>query len=187
MILMNRFPAHKIEKGKNRSGTLVGVSSLLLGFLILSFCSCSIYSFKDVTIPPDVKTIHIGYIENKARYVNPQLSPQLTDQLKQKVNNQTRLSQVESGADWDVTAYVSSYDISTASVSNQKSATNRLTVAVHITFKDSKNEKNNYEADVSRSFDFDANTSFSQAEPALLQQILTSFPDDIFNRLFSNW
>ena len=161
--------------------------AMLSSCLIFLFSSCSVYSFKDISIPPDVKTIHLGYIENKARYVNPSLSPQLTDKLKQKINNQTKLVQVESGADWDVTAYISSYDISTASVSNQRSATNRLTVAVHLIFKDSKDEKKNYEADVSRNFDFDANTSFSQAEPALLQQILTTFPDDIFNRLFSNW
>jgi hypothetical protein len=158
----------------------------LVPFLFLLH-SCGVYSFKDVSIPPDVKTIHIGYIENKSRYVNPQLSPQLTDKLKQKINNQTRLTQVETNADWDVAAYVSAYDISTATVSNQKSATNRLTVGVHITFKDSKDEKKNYEADVTRNFDFDANTSFSSAEPAILQQILTSLPDDIFNRLFSNW
>ena len=182
MILMNKI------SGLKKINLTAGNCLLLLAPCILFFfSSCSIYSFKDVTIPPDVKTIHIGYIENKARYVNPQLSPQLTDKLKQKVNNQTRLTQVESGADWDVSAYVSSYDISTAGVSNQKSATNRLTVAVHIIFRDSRDEKKNYEADVTRNFDFDANTSFSQAEPALLQQILTSFPDDIFNRLFSNW
>ena len=170
----------------NRTRRTIASLMLVLSSFLL-FTSCGVYSFKDVSIPPDVKSIHIGYIENRARYINPQLSPQLTDKLKQKISNQTRLAQLESGADWDVSAYISSYDISTASVANQKSATNRLTVAVHITFKDSKDEKKNYEADVSRNFDFDANTSFSQAEPVLLQQILTTFPDDIFNRLFSNW
>ncbi|MBS1949007.1 MAG: LptE family protein [Bacteroidetes bacterium] len=176
---------NKVDTIKNFSST--GSAMLIAVLFSFAVYSCGIYSFKDVSIPPDVKTIHLGYIENKARYVNPQLSPQLTDKLKQKINNQTRLTQVESGADWDVSAYVSSYDISTASVSNQKSATNRLTVTVHITFHDSKDEKKNYEADVSRNFDFDANASFSQAEPGLLQQILTTMTDDIFNRLFSNW
>lgn len=176
------------KKNRNKkSFRFIGKSFLFLVPCFFLFTSCGVYSFKDVTIPPDVKTIHIGYIENKARYLNPQLSPQLTDRLKQKINNQTRLTQVESNADWDVSAYVSSYDISTAAVSNQKSSTNRLTVAVHITFRDSKDEKKNYEADVTRNFDFDANTSFSSAEPALLQQILDSMPDDIFNRIFSNW
>ncbi len=177
---------NKISIAKNKNFSARNYFLCLLAYASL-LSSCGVYSFKDVSIPPDVKTIRFGYIENKSRYVNPQLSPQLTDQLKQKINSQTRLRQVESGGDWDVTAYISNYDISTAAVSNQKSATNRLTVGVHIIFKDTRDEKKNYEADISRNFDFDANTSFSVAEPALLPQILTTMTDDIFNRLFSNW
>ena len=61
---------------------------LLLATIFYSGC----YSFKDVSIPPEVKTVHVNYIENRATYVNPQLSPQLTDRLRQKINNQTRLT-----------------------------------------------------------------------------------------------
>jgi hypothetical protein len=162
-----------------------GLMIIILNFLL---SSCGIYSFKDVSIPADVKTIHLGYIENKARYVNPSLAPQLTDQLKQKINNQTRLTQVQtSDADWDVNASITAYDISTAAVSNQKSSTNRLTVTVHISFKANKGSVKDYEADVSSNFDFDAGTSFSQAEPALIQQIIPAMTTDVFNRLFSNW
>lgn len=45
---------------------------------------CGIYSFRDAVIPENVKTIKIGFVENKARYVNPQLAPLLTDKLMQK-------------------------------------------------------------------------------------------------------
>src|ERR1700742_2478004 len=72
--------------------------------------SCSVYSFKDVSIqPPNAKTIHIGYIENKARYVNPLLSPQLTDKFKTKISTTvSKLTSVESAdADFDVAAYIS--------------------------------------------------------------------------------
>src|SRR5580698_7288393 len=86
-------------------------------FLLFAFylSSCGVYSFKDVSIqPPNAKTIHIGYIENKARYVNPLLSPQLTDKFKQKVSSQvSKLSQIESSsdADFDIVAYISGYDV----------------------------------------------------------------------------
>src|ERR1700693_730449 len=72
----------------------IWVRALAVLSALILFGSCKIYSFKDVSIPNEVKTIHINYIENKARILNPQLSPQLTDQLKQKINNQTRLTQV---------------------------------------------------------------------------------------------
>ncbi|MBA4168407.1 MAG: hypothetical protein H0X41_12840, partial [Chitinophagaceae bacterium] len=55
---------------------------LLAGLICFSGC----YSFKDVSIPPEVKTVRVNYIENRATYINPQLAPQLTDRIRQKIN-----------------------------------------------------------------------------------------------------
>ena len=38
-----------------------------------------------IAIPEEVKTFRVNYLENKAPYVNPQLSPALTERLKQKI------------------------------------------------------------------------------------------------------
>ena len=93
------------------------------------------YSFKDVSIPPEVKTVKIGFIENKARYVNPQLSPRLTDRLQQKITGQTRLTRTNNDdAHYQISGYISQDNITTAGISNQTAATNRLTIGVHITF-----------------------------------------------------
>ena len=166
------------------------------GILLVLICfpgsSCKIYSFKDVSIPPEVKTIRLGFIENRARIVDPQLSPQLTDKLKQKINNQTKLTQVQSdNADYDVTAYVSDYSVSTSGVSAQAAATNRLTVSVHIALKNRLNDQKlgtpDFETDITRNFDFPASQSVNDAQAALTPQIVDNMTDDIFNRLFSNW
>lgn len=168
----------------------------LLLFIVCcaGLASCKIYSFRDVSIPPEVKTIKINFIENKARYVNPQLSPQLSDRLRQKINNQTRLSQVQGDdAHYEVSSTITGYDVSTAGVSNQQAASNRLTVTVHITFVNHLDPTGktvtpaNFEADVSYNLDFSANLSLQQAEAQLLPDILTNVTDAIFNRLFSNW
>jgi hypothetical protein len=154
--------------------------------LTAAFSSC--YSFKDVSIPPEVKTARINYIENRATYVNPQLSPQLTDRLRQKINNQTRLTLVTGDdADYDIRGEVRSYALSTAGVSDQQAATNRLTITVHIVFKNRLDEKANFEADISRNFDFNANLSLQQAEAQQMEDILKNLSDEIFNRIFSNW
>ena len=154
--------------------------------------ACGVYSFKDVSIPPEVKSIHIGFIENRARYVDPLLSPQLTDKLKQKISSQTKLTQIQTeDADYAVSAYVSAYDITTAGVSNQAASINRLTVSVHLALKNRLNEQKlgtpDFETDISRNFDFPASQSFTDAQVALLPQILQQLTDDMFNRLFSNW
>jgi len=183
------------EVGKQISapGKLFSIPAIVcvLGFSFF-LSSCKVYSFKDVSIPKEVKTIRISYIENKARFVDPQLSPQLTDKLKQKINNQTSLTQVQNdNADYDVSGYISAYDVTTAGVSNQQAATNRLTVSVHIIFKnklaDQKIGTPDFEDDVSRNFDFSATLSLSDAEAQLTGNIVTNMTDEIFNRIFSNW
>jgi hypothetical protein len=166
--------------------------ALLAVTLIFPLASCKIYSFKNVSIPDEVKTIRINYIENKARYVDPQLSPQLTDQLKQKINNQTRLTQIQgSDADYDITGYISDYSLSTSGVSAQQAATNRLTVSVHISLKNRLADKKigtpDFDADVSRNFDFSASLSLSDAQAQLTGTIVSNMTDEIFNRIFSNW
>ena len=52
---------------------------LLVLFVMSLLSGCKIYSFNGASIPPEIKTVRVQYIENKARYSNPQLSPQLTD------------------------------------------------------------------------------------------------------------
>jgi hypothetical protein len=169
----------------------LGKSICLLFSLMLLF-GCGVYSFKDVSIPPEVKSIHIGFIENRARYVDPQLSPQLTDKLKQKISSQTKLTQIQTeNADYDVSAYVSAYDITTAGVANQTASINRLTVSVHLALRNRLNEQKlgtpDFETDISRNFDFPASQNFTDAQVSLLPQIVQQLTDDMFNRLFSNW
>jgi hypothetical protein len=178
----------------NRTGLRYNYIGLVILSATICFAtdSCKVYSFKDVSIPPEIKTIRIGFVENRARYVDPQLSPQLTDKFKQKVASQTKLIQVPGdNADYDVTAYVSDYTISTSGVSNQQAATNRLTVTVHLALKNRLNDQKlgtpDFETDISRNIDFPASTALADAESSLTPQLTDQMTDDMFNRLFSNW
>ena len=172
---------------RGRTGDFAFIACLLV--LIITFIGCKVYTFKDVSIPKEVKSIHISYIENKAQYVDPQLSPQLTDKLKQKITNQTRLTQLQTDdADYDVQGYVSSYNVTTAGVSNQQAATSRLTVSVHLIFRNKLPVgTKDFEEEVSRNFDFSANLTISDAQAQLTPTIVSNLTDEIFNRLFSNW
>jgi predicted oxidoreductase len=152
----------------------------------MAFTGC--YSFKDVSIPPEVKTFRINYIENRARYINPQLSPQLTDKLRQKIIGQTRLNGVTTDdAHYDIYGQVTGYNVTTSAISEQQAAANRLTVTVHLNFKNTLDPTKNFEADVSRNFDFSASLTLPQAEAQLNETIIKNMVDEIFNRIFSNW
>ena len=164
----------------------IHIASILL--FVIAITSCGIYSFKDAVIPENVKTIKIGFIENKARYVNPQLAPLLTDKLQQKILGQTKLTRTNSDdAHYQIYATITNYDpTQTVGVSERQASTNRLTVTVHVVLKKTLDNKEQ-EFDVSRNFDFSANLSLSQAEAQLMDDIVRNISDDIFNQIFSNW
>ena len=162
---------------------------LLVLFVISLLGGCKVYSFDGANIPAAIKTVRVQYIENKARYNNPQLSPQLTDKLRQKIVSQTKLTQVNSdNADYDISGFISQYDVSTSGISNQQVSTNRLTVAVSLVLLDRKSpgaQPKNISA--SRSFDFSASLTLTQAERQLNDEIIRNLTDEIFNKLFSDW
>ncbi len=162
----------------------------ILSILLLSSLlqGCGVYSFKDALIPTDVKTVKIGFIDNRARYVNPQLAPLLTDKIQQKIISQTKLTRTNSDdAHYQIFATITNYDPSqTVGVSGQAAASNRLTVTVHVVLKKTLENKE-LEFDVSRNFDFSANLTLNQAESQLMDEIVRSITDDIFNQIFSNW
>jgi len=162
--------------------------SALAVLLLVFFSGCLHYTMKESSIDKDIKTIYIGFIDNHARYVNPQLSPQLTDRLRQKVNNQTNKTLVQSdNADLSISGSITDYTFTTAAIANNQSATNRLNVTVHIKMVNKLDDKKSKETDVMRSFDFDANITIQQAEQQLNESIIKNLSDEIFNSLFSNW
>ncbi len=161
---------------------------VLLVLMAFSLSGCLHYTMRESSIPKEIKTIRINFIENRARYVNPQLSPQLTDKLRQKINNQTNRTLVQSdNADYDISGIITDYSFTTAAIADNKSATNRLNITVHVKLINRLDDKQSKEEDVTRSFDFDANISVQQAEAQLNTSIIQNLSDEIFNRLFSNW
>jgi hypothetical protein len=155
--------------------------------LLCFFTGCHVYKFRDVSIPPEVKTVRVNYIENRARYINPQLSPSLTDRLRQKIVNQTRLTQTNNeNADWDISGFITDYSFSTSAITGQREAVNRLTISIQITLRDNVADKVQ-DYNVSRSFEFSASLTLQQAEAQLNDEILRTLTDEIFNRIFSNW
>lgn len=155
---------------------------------VFSFSTCK-YSFKDTSpIPPEIKTFRVNYLENKARYVNTQLSPQLTEKLKDKIRGNTRLRQVnEDSAHYDISGYVSDYSVSTSGISGTTPSSNRLSVTFHLIFKNNLDISKNFETDISTNYDFSATQNLPQAESTLTPDIIKNTIDGIFNKIFSNW
>ncbi len=180
----------KLEKFMQRLNFKNFSLLFLASFFLLFTSSCGVYTFHDVSVDySKIKTARVGFIDNKARYINPQLSSKVTDALKQKINNYTKLTLTNSDdANYQITGYISRYDVSTSAISSNQSVTNRLTVGASITFVNTvDNKTDNFT--VSRDFDFPATQTLQQAENSgsFESDIISQLTDQIFNHIFSNW
>lgn len=159
----------------------------LLSLLVVLLGSCGVYKFNEGTVDQELKTARVQFITNIAPYVNPQLSPTLTEKLRRKINNQTKLRLVnEEGASLDIKAEVRDYSVTTSGASTNAASQNRLTVSVHVTVQNNVRGTTE-EFDISRPFDFSASLSLQAAENDMLDRMTRDISDDIFNRLFSKW
>lgn len=161
-------------------------AAILIAAALFGNSSCGIYKFNDASVPDSIKTVKVNFIENRATYVNPQISPRLTDKLRQKIIGQTKLIQTNNEPDWEIDGTITQYSFSTSAITGQQAANNRLTVAVQMVLTDRKANKTE-KIDVSRSFEFKGNQSFQQAENDLAEEMIRTLTDDIFNKLFSKW
>jgi hypothetical protein len=177
----------KIDKRYSCNVQVTGMKKIFILFLFVSFFSgCKIYKFKDVNIEPEVKTVKVAFIENKARYRNPQLSPQLTDKLRQKIVGQTSLSQTNGEAHYEISGEITDYYVSTGSISQQQTTGSQLNVTVHIAlFKRLLNKTEDFT--ITRNFPYAATLTLQAAEAQLNTEIIRNLTDEIFNRIFSNW
>ena len=171
--------------------TILATLGVVLALAVTAFIvqSCGIYSFTGTSIQPDVKTITINYFEYKALKVNPSLSNQITEALKEKFTKLTRLEQVDMDGDLEIIGEVTGYDVkATAVTANEQAAMNRLTVNIKINFVNRKYPEDNFE---NKSFsayaDFDAMQSLESVESGLCEEIVEKIVEDIFNSTVANW
>ena len=163
---------------------------LILLLLVLPLVSaCGIYSFTGTSIQPDVQTITINYFEYKALKVNPSLSNDLTEAVKDQFRKLTRLSQVDMDGDLEISGEITGYDVrATAVTANEVAAQNRLTVTIKISFENKKYPEDSFE---NKSFsayeDYDSMQDLGSVEAQLCEEIVKKLVDDIFNATVAQW
>lgn len=156
--------------------------------LLLTVSGCGIYSFSGTSIQPDVKTICIEPVENKALKTNPLLANQLTESLNDKFRKMTRLEAVDEEGDLNLTATIESYDVRAAAITAQEvAALNRLTVTVKIKFTNIKHPEDNLEQSFAAYEDYDSQNSLDMVESTLCDAIVEKLVEDIFNATVAQW
>jgi hypothetical protein len=136
----------------------------------------------------NAKTCQVGFFENRADIVNPRLSTQITDALKDKIQASTSLKLVNSSADVAFEGEITGYSVTSGQVTaDGVAAKDRLTVTVKVRFSNELDPDKNYDKSFSRFQEFTGGQSLSAVEGSLVDDILKEIMEDIFNEAFSSW
>lgn len=169
-----------------KAGRFFTAAAICIAGLCVS--ACGIYSFSGTSIQPDVKTITVNYVEYKALKVNPSLSNDLTEALKEKYRKLTKLEQVDMDGDLELSCEVTGYDVkATAVTANEVAAQNRLTVTMKIHFENRKYPEDDVGQSFSAYADYDSTQSLDAVESALCEEIIEKLVEDIFNATVAQW
>jgi hypothetical protein len=149
--------------------------------------SCS-FRFNAYDISPDVKTFSVAQFETTAGNAPPTIGQQFSEQLKQRILNDTRLQYRDSKGDIEFSGAVTSYQVSPiAPQPGQTVALQRLTLRMDIECKSEKQEIKSWSPSFTRFADFAADADLSAVETRLVKEIYDQIIEDVFNRAFSNW
>ena len=167
------------------SGMCVAAALALTALIVHS---CGIYSFSGTSIQPDVKTVTINYFEYKALRVNPSLSNELTEAIKDQFRRLTRLEEVDIEGDLEISGEITGYDVKAMAVTaDEVAAQNRLTVNVKIYFTNRKYPEDDFEKSFSAYADYDSSNTLDAMESQLCEEIIEKLVEDIFNATVANW
>lgn len=167
------------------------ILNFILIFLLLK--SCQFYSFKGISIAPDVKTYTVPAFKSAVGNAPPTLALTFTEKLKDQIRNNTRLRRVdtEGGAEADLTFAGNIVEFSVSALSaqpGQPAAINQLKIGVEIDFTNAKDEKSNWKQVFAFQQEFPAGTDLLSVQDQLIQTISKKIVEDIFNKAFTeNW
>ena len=162
---------------------------LALSLAAFALSACGIYSFSGTSIKPDVKTITINYFEYKAMKVNPSLSNDLTEAVRNQFRRMTSLEQMDMDGDLEITGQVTGYDVRASAVTaGDVAAMNRLTVTVKVDFTNRKYPEEDFTGKSFSAYaDYESTTSLDAVESTLCAEIIDKIVEDIFNATVAQW
>jgi len=140
------------------------------------------------SIPENLSTFSVQYINNRAPLINPDLSQKITDGLKDRIQKESRLILVNEGGDIEFSGNITSYSTQPMALkADAVSAETRLSTTVKIRCRNFKDPKKDWEQTFTAYQDYDSENNLSDVEEELVTLIVDELTENIFNKAFSDW
>jgi lipopolysaccharide assembly LptE-like protein len=154
----------------------------------LVFNSCKVnYTFTGASISPEIKTVSVQFFPNQAPMVQPQLSNEFTETLKDKFVRQTSLELVNGIGDLNFEGIITGYDTKPVAIQQEAAAENRLTITIKVKYTNALEPDQSFETSFSAYEDYPSSQNLVSVEEDLMATIIEKIVEDIFNKSVANW
>lgn len=160
----------------------------LLFLITMHFSSCFLlYTFKDISIEPDVKTFYVENFENNADNSPPTLNQDFSEALREKIVNETSLDYNEIEPHIIFSGEIKSFTVTPQAPTQDGAALNRLEIKIEVEYVNILHEDENWKNTFSFYSDFDIDKSLADVEETLINEIFDNILEDVINKSFNNW
>lgn len=152
------------------------------------------YSFTGASIPDAATTFSVAYMPNNTAYFAT-LSNALTEGLRDRFVRQTKLTQVPEGGDLAFEGEIVMVTEAPAAIGassdtqSERTTSNRITVTVQVLFTNTIQPEWSFEnrRTFTAYYDFDASKLLSSIEGEVVDELVTTLVDNIFNAAVAQW
>lgn len=159
-------------------------------FLALLLPACSIsYKFNGANINyQTTHSISIADFPNNAAMVNPTLSNNLTESIRDIYQRQTRLQVLRKGGDLELEGEIIGYEISQGAISTDSYASeSKLTISVTVHYTNNINPEESFDKTYSAYQTFDASRLLTDVQDELCSIIIKEIAENIYNDTVAKW
>ena len=168
----------------------VTVCQALCAGLLLFLSSCSV-SFKFNGANINYQTTHsvsVADFPNNAPLVNPTLSNNLSEAIRDLFARQTRLQIVRKGGDLEIEGTIIGYDLTQGAISVDSYASeSKLTIRVQVHFTNNVNPEESFDKTYVAYQTFDASRMLTEVQDELCEVIITEIAESIYNDTVAKW
>ncbi|MBS2210415.1 LptE family protein [Carboxylicivirga mesophila] len=157
--------------------------------LALMVTACSInMTMSGASIPENINSFSVQYFDNRAPLINPVLSQNFTEGLKDRISNESRLNLVNGTGDVDFSGEITGYSVRPMAIqADAISAETRLSMTIKVRYKNYKDPKLNWESSFSAFRDFPSDQNINAVENDLTTEMIEEITENIFNKAFADW
>lgn len=163
----------------NRSLILV-----LLALFHLSGC----YSFKGISIAPEVSTFQVLNFTNRVNDAPIDIEVTFAENLRSKIRTESRLKASETNPDIQFEGEITSYTVGYEAPKEGNTVDlNKLTIAVQVIYKSNQNEDDTWSKNFSKFRTYESTTDLNTIQDQLITEIFDQITEAIFNEAFTDW